>query len=746
MIRKSVAVPSSPLCPEGILATWRERIFYAIFSTVILIGIVPYISSVFLVVHEKKWAALVVYTLGYLSGIIILLLRRIPFQIRVMIGLGTFYSIGLTSLITLGPIGSGRMWLFTFSIIASLLLGLRAGVVTLVLNTSTLFFLGYLLAKGQLPWAAEISVSLRIWTIVSITFILLNAVATVSLAVLVNVLEKNLVYVQKMTRTLTTTNEKLEQDQRRRKLAEKELLHSQEKLTQAIQGNSIPTFIINSNHIITHWNNACERLLGFSAAEMLGTQKHLTVFHPVEQPTLGDTIIDGTTEQELKTVYKQTLHKSNLTEGAYEVEAFYPKIGARGKWLYCAAAPLRDPEDNIIGAIETIQDLTERKSTEEQLRQAQKMESVGRLAGGVAHDYNNALSVIIGYTELAMETTDPSQPLHGDLSEILNAARRATEITRQLLAFARKQAIVPQVIDLNENIESMLKMLQRLIGEDINLTWLPGKNLRPIKIDPTQMDQILANLCVNARDAINGVGEITIETDTVILDAAFCNDNYGFIPGAFVVLVLSDNGCGMDKEILNNIFEPFFTTKTADQGTGLGLATVYGIVKQNNGFINVDSKPDTGTTVKIFLPPHEGHGITKPKVRSEEIVTGHNETILIVEDDPSILRLARQILGGLGYSVLTAETPEMAMEQVRKNSGKIHLLITDVIMPQMNGRELATHLRTICPDLKCLFMSGYTANVIAHHGVLNEGVSFVQKPFTKNDLAKTVRKALDGNK
>ena len=746
MTHKSVAVPPSSPCPGTILATWRERIFFAIFLTVILMAIVPYISSALGVIQEKKWATLVVYTLGYLSVIVILLLRRIPFQIRVMIGLGTFYSIGLTSLITLGLIGSGRMWLFAFSIITSLLLGLRAGFVTLAINTVTLFILGYLLAKGQLQWAAEISDPMRIWTIVSITFILLNTIATVSLGVLVNALEKNILQGQKMTLALTTTNEQLELDHRKRRLAEKELIQSQKKLTQAIQGNSIPTFIIDNNHIVTHWNKACESLLGFSEAEMLGTKKHLTFFHSVEKPTLGDAIIDGKTEQELKTIYKEKIHKSNLTEGAYEVEDFYPGLGQRGKWLYCAAAPLRDQDHNIIGAIETIQDLTERKNTEEQLRQAQKMESVGRLAGGVAHDYNNALSVIIGFTELAMDTTDPSQPLYENLNEVLNAAKRATNITRQLLAFARKQAITPQVIDLNENIKNMLKMLQRLIGENINLTWLPGEDLWPIKIDPTQIDQILANLCVNARDAINGVGEITIETDTVVLDASYCADHYGFIPGAFVTLVLSDNGCGMDKKILDNIFEPFFTTKTADKGTGLGLAMVYGIVKQNNGFINVYSEPGTGTTVKIFLPPHEGHVIKTPEDRLEEIQTGHNETILIVEDDPPILRLTQQILGGLGYTILTAETPEKAMQQVEKCSGEIQLLVTDVIMPQMNGRELATQLRTICPNLKCLFMSGYTANVIAHHGVLDKRAYFVQKPFSKQDLAKTVRKALDGDK
>ena len=263
-------------------------------------------------------------------------------------------------------------------------------------------------------------------------------------------------------------------------------------------------------------------------------------------------------------------------------------------------------DGQLAGVLGIGRNITERVNLQAQLIQAQKMESVGRLAGGVAHDYNNALSVIIGFTELAMEKIDPAGPLHADLNEVLNAANHATDITRQLLAFARKQIVAPVVLDLNDNIETMLKMLRRLIGEDIDLAWLPGTGLWPVKMDPSQIDQILANLCVNARDAIAGVGKVTIETVNKVFDAAYCADHVGFIPGEFVLMAVSDNGCGMDKEILNNIFEPFFTTKDVGKGTGLGLATVYGIVKQNNGFINVYSEPGKGTTIKIYLPRHEG--------------------------------------------------------------------------------------------------------------------------------------------
>ena len=390
-------------------------------------------------------------------------------------------------------------------------------------------------------------------------------------------------------------------------------------------------------------------------------------------------------------------------------------------------------------------DITEQKKAEKQFQQSQKMESIGRLAGGVAHDYNNALTAIMGYTELAMTDADPNGHLHADLNEVLKASRQAKDITRQLLAFARKQTIAPQVIDLNMNIENMSKMLRHLIGEDIDLDWFPGENLCPIKMDPSQIDQILANLCVNAKDAIDGVGKITIETDMVTLDEAYCADHAGFIPGGFVLMAISDNGCGMDKEILDNIFEPFFTTKDIDEGTGLGLSTVYGIVKQNNGFINVYSEKGSGTTITIYLPREDSKAVETQRESTEEIPQGRGETILVVEDDISILKLTQKIFKGLGYNVLAANSPKGAIEVAKEYTNEIHLILTDVIMPEMYGDKLVKSLQPLYPDLKHIFMSGHTYNAIAHHGVLGKGVAFIQKPFSQIDLAKIVRKVLDKN-
>lgn len=386
----------------------------------------------------------------------------------------------------------------------------------------------------------------------------------------------------------------------------------------------------------------------------------------------------------------------------------------------------------------------ERVKLQQQLTQAQKMESVGRLAGGVAHDFNNMLSVILGHAEMASLQVTPDQPLYSDLQEIRKAADRSSNLTRQLLAFARKQTILPKVLDLNETVAGMLKMLQRLIGEDIQLNWQPDMALWPIKVDPSQIDQILANLCVNARDAIQSIGEITIETRNRVLDVEFCDDHPGYLPGEYVLLAISDNGCGMDKEILDKLFEPFFTTKGLGKGTGLGLATVYGIVKQNNGFIIVSSEPGQGTAFSIYMPRYQGKSEQLVTGRTSELTRNHHETILLVEDEPAILKMAANMLESLGFTVFAAPSPSEAFSLAADYNGVIHLLITDVIMPEMTGRDLAQSLQALYPSIKCLFMSGYTADVIAHHGVLDEGVHFLHKPFSLDQLITKVNEVLEG--
>ncbi len=395
-----------------------------------------------------------------------------------------------------------------------------------------------------------------------------------------------------------------------------------------------------------------------------------------------------------------------------------------------------------------VRDITERKRAEaekakleSQLQQAQKMDAIGRLAGGVAHDFNNMLGVILGHVEMALDQLSPEQDLHTNVMEIRKAANRSADLTRQLLAFARRQTVSPKVIDLNETVEGMLKILRRLIGENIDLAWLPAATPCKINIDPTQVDQVLANLCVNARDAIDGVGKIEIETGVAEIDEASASP-LGGTPGRYVVLTVSDDGCGMSKEILDKLFEPFFTTKELGKGTGLGLATVYGIVKQNAGFISVDSEPGRGASFKVHLPLYASEAPSQEEGSQAPAAKG-SETVLLVEDEQMLLDIAKLGLENAGFKVLAVTEPAEALRIAKESKGEIHLLITDVVMPKMNGKDLERSLRALRPKLKCLFMSGYTSDVLAPHGILDEGVNFIQKPFLTQELATKAREALD---
>jgi len=392
------------------------------------------------------------------------------------------------------------------------------------------------------------------------------------------------------------------------------------------------------------------------------------------------------------------------------------------------------------------EDVTERRALEQQLRQAQKMEAVGRLAGGIAHDFNNLLMVISGYSEFLLEHVGADPTLRGHAQEIANAAERATSLTRQLLAFSRKQMLAPKIVDLNSVVTENVKMLTRLIGEDIDLVMVPGPDIGAVKADPGQIEQVIMNLAVNARDAMPHGGKLTIETANVTLDANYARFHAPVKPGDYVMLAISDTGMGMDADTQAHIFEPFYTTKGL-KGTGLGLSTVYGIVKQSEGYIWLYSEAGKGTSFKIYLPRFSATGealATQPALAAdaEQPSPGH-ETILLVEDEENLRRLARQSLETQGYSVIDAPDGASAIKISQAHKGPIHLLLTDVIMPGMNGRELANQLSPTRPEMRVLYMSGYTENHIGHNGTLDQGITLLQKPFTLPALKAKVREVLD---
>jgi PAS domain S-box-containing protein len=397
-----------------------------------------------------------------------------------------------------------------------------------------------------------------------------------------------------------------------------------------------------------------------------------------------------------------------------------------------------------------VRDITVRKlaeaalrESEERLRQSQKLEAVGRLAGGVAHDFNNALAVILGHTEFALRQVDPSTPLSEDLREIERAAQHSADLTRQLLAYARKQTISPRRVDLNAAVADSLRMLGGLIGEDVRLVWRPTASLWPVTMDPSQLDQVLANLCVNARDAVSGRGTITVATANATVNAATAARTTDAVPGDYALLSVHDDGSGISPDVLDKLFEPFFTTKEVGKGTGLGLATVDGIVRQHRGFVLVDSSPRRGTTFSVYLP--RDHGTVEPLAHIDPVarIASGRESILVVEDEPTLLQLVGRALEAQGYEVTAALGPEEAIRRSTERQGPIDLLLTDVVMPGMDGVELAQQLLASRPGLRQLYMSGYTADLITEHGVLDQNIDFLPKPFTLSELSAAVRRVLD---
>jgi two-component system, cell cycle sensor histidine kinase and response regulator CckA len=413
------------------------------------------------------------------------------------------------------------------------------------------------------------------------------------------------------------------------------------------------------------------------------------------------------------------------------------------RWMSWHNRALIDADGRMIGIQAVGQDITEQRELGEQLRQSQKMETVGRLAGGVAHDFNNIVTAIMGHASFALEEAQGLDSIDADIREVLKSAERARKLTHQLLAFSRRQMIELRLINLNDLIFDMDRMLRRLIGEDIELVTLPGQPMGRVRADQSQIEQVLANLVVNARDAMPDGGTLTVETAVVELDETYQVKDGDLRPGSFVMLAVSDTGVGMDAEVQSHLFEPFFTTKEVGRGTGLGLATVYGIVKQHGGHVWVYSEVGRGSTFKVYLPlAHELEAaVGEPTVTSDG--RGESGVVLVAEDDPAVRMVTTRILERRGYQVLKASSGDEALRMADQHSGRIDLLVTDVVMPQMSGRELAERLKRRRPRVSVLYVSGYSDNDIHHHGVLDDGVDFLQKPFTEAMLAEKVRRAID---
>jgi PAS domain S-box-containing protein len=509
-----------------------------------------------------------------------------------------------------------------------------------------------------------------------------------------------------------------------RRAAERALRDSEERYRLIIETTNEGVWLLDRSSRTAFVNRRVTSLLGYSAPELAG-QPLLDFVHESSRSAVRDCIT--------------TRAHGPLNQ----VEARLVCSDGKELWVLLDAAPILENESHT-GALVMVMDISQRKRLEEQLRQAHKMEAVGNLAGGVAHDFNNLLSVILGYAQMIIAELKPGDPIKADLEELNLAGERARDLTKQLLAFSRRQVLEPRTLDLNQVLRGMESMLRRLLREDIELSFLTAPVLGRVFADSGQLEQIVMNLLVNARDAIPARGKITIETVNVELSEEYAAAHHGVTAGRYVMLAMSDTGSGMDPATQEHIFEPFFTTKGPDGGTGLGLSTVFGIVKQSGGHIWVYSEPGKGTTFRIYLPRTEG-AVEEPAPNHVPLDLRGNETILIVEDQEQVRTLMRVILRRLGYNVLEAPNGGEALLICEQFPATIHLLLTDVVMPRISGRELAARLTPLRPQMGVMFVSGYTENSIVHHGVLEAGAAFLQKPLTPDALGRKVRQFLDAH-
>ncbi|MFH1742854.1 MAG: response regulator [bacterium] len=514
------------------------------------------------------------------------------------------------------------------------------------------------------------------------------------------------------------------QDVTDRKKTERSLACAKEEWERTFDSQPDLIAIISNQYKILRVNKAMADRLGVTAEEAVGLTCYECVHGTKEPPSYCPHAQLLTDRHE----HTEEIHEDRL-EGDFLV----------------TVSPLHDPGGRLIGSVHIARDITEQKKLEQQLIQAQKMEAVGRLAGGIAHDFNNVLMVVTGYSEFVLRKLREDDPMREDVEEIKKAGERAATLTRQLLAFSRRQVLQPETLNLNTLIADMDKMLRHLIGEDIEVLTTLCPDLGQVKVDPGQIEQVIMNLAINARDAMPQGGKIIMETANVDLDEDYTRGHAGASPGPHVMLALSDTGCGMDAETRERVFEPFFTTKEKGKGTGLGLSTVYGIVKQSGGCIYLYSEPGKGATFKIYLPRvEEATESAKPKRTSTGSYRG-TETILLVEDEEVVRNLVSRMLKEHGYTVLEASSGSEALQMCARREGPIHLLVTDVVMPGMSGRDLSERLSSERPEIKVLYMSGYTDNAIVQHGVLEEGVHFLQKPIMPEALARKVREVLDAS-
>jgi two-component system cell cycle sensor histidine kinase/response regulator CckA len=690
------------------LFSWRDYIFKIVFSCTLLLGLFPVISSLRMAVETRQWLNVIIYSSMYLTAVVLVVDRKIPVKTKSIIGVTGFFILGLLAMHTLGPVGSGRTLLFTFCIMTSLLLGVRAGLIAMLLTVVVVFYFGWMLSAGRIEWPLILAFSPSNHTTTAITFVYVCAVSSAALSVLV--------------RSLENSNQRLRESSR--VLEERETL-----FRQMFTDGPVVQFIIDgAGGKIVDANNQAVQFYGYQPDQIKG---------------MNIREINDLPEEELSRELA-TARKSERTHRFFNHKLASGEI--RHVEVYSGPVLIHDKEY----LLSTIHDVTDRKKAEEekaklqvQLQQSQKMEAVGTLAGGISHDFNNILQVINGYTEILLMNKKEGDPEYSGLSGIRRAADRAAELVKQLLLFSRKAETECRSMDINDIVEETAGILHRIIPKMIEIDLQTGADLSKANADPVQVEQILLNLGQNAADAMPDGGRLIIKTENAVLDEKYSRTHPGAKPGQYVLLTVTDTGHGMDKPTLDKIYEPFFTTKEIGKGTGLGLASVYGIIKNHDGYIECRSEVDRGASFRIYLPTTDLAGVETVEVEQTLRPAGGSETVLLVDDDGSIRDIAGQILMKYGYIVITAANGEEALEIVSRRPEEIDLIIMDIGMPGIGGRRCLKELVRINPAVKVLIASGYFLNGEIRETMESGSAGYVGKPYRADELLNKVRAVLD---
>jgi len=719
----------------GLLHFWRERILLVICLVTVVAGFIALIPSVGLALKEDLWPVAAMDTAAYLGLLAVIGLRRVSYPVRAWTVCLLLYGLGLGLSLFLGLIGAAYLWLFAFAVVAGLLIGLKAGLISLGLNAATLALVGVLIRLDLLPWARLLENPLEKWSVLGASFLLINSIVTVALALILRGMEEALDREQAAGRDLARergqlvelnqrlraeVSERLEAEQARRRSEQRyrDLFDSISDLvyTQDLQGRFLSV------------NRAMSESFGFRAEEFIGRPASDFMRPEWKEAFHGD--------------YLEVLRREGKAEG---VSVHYTKSGQPRLIEY--RSNLVTGEDGQAYISGSGRDVSERlqaekkmKALQGQLQQAQKMEAVGTLAGGIAHDFNNILAVITGFSELALEKTPSGQPVADHLRQVLEAADRARKLVQQILTFSRKAAYAPRPLDLNQVIGEAVSILERTLPRMISIELRLAPDLGLINGDATQAEQMLLNLANNAKDAMPEGGRLVIETRNVHLDQEFTQQHHGTSPGDHVLLMVSDTGQGMDGEILEHIFEPFYTTKEVGQGTGLGLATIYGIVQRHGGCITCRSQPGAGATFNIYLPTLAGEGVSRVEETPEEQARpGGGEAVLLVDDEEALREVGRRVLEERGYRVSLAASGEEALAIYSQRGAELDLVVLDISMPGMGGHRCLREILALDPGARVIIASGYSP-----HGHQTSGAAgYIAKPFRRAELLKTVRAVLD---